>query len=179
MKAFGLFADGTKYDFEVSAWRMWLMHSMLSRRYDIFIAHCFHHWICDFLSWKVNMSFISSNVSDGADWKLGKTVSHVDDAGFSALVDVRHLPVWLKNDEWWQSHFCFEAFHSSRKFSQADKDRLTFQRLNPLHLSPIPKFSTPVSVSGVNIWSPMTAMLVKEVCWNHLMQLSAWGSFLE
>lgn len=45
-----------------------------------------------------------------------------------------------------------------------DKDRLRFQRLTPLHLSPIPKFSTPLSVSGVNIWSPMTAMLVKEVC---------------
>jgi hypothetical protein len=43
-----------------------------------------------------------------------------------------------------------------------DKDRLRFQRLTPLHLSPIPKFLTPLSVSGVNIWSPMTAVLVKD-----------------
>jgi hypothetical protein len=118
MKAFGLIADGTKYDFEVSGQCAWLIHSMLSRRYDTFIAYYFHHWICDFLSWKVNMSGISYNASDVADWKLGKTVSHVDDAGFSALD--HDLPIWVKKDEWRQSYFCFEAFHSSRKFSQAD-----------------------------------------------------------
>jgi hypothetical protein len=39
------------------------------------------------------MSGISQNVSDVADGKLGKTVSHVDDAGFSALDHVKHLPI--------------------------------------------------------------------------------------
>jgi hypothetical protein len=94
-------------------------------------------------------------------------VSHVDDAGFSALDHVRHLPVWLKRMNG-DSHIsvlklCTVQENSCRLMAMTcDKDRLRFQRLTSLHLSLIPKFSTPLSVSGVNIWSPMTAMLVKD-----------------
>jgi hypothetical protein len=120
----------------------------------------------------------------GCKWCCWLKIGQTDDAGFSALDHVRHLPIWVKKDEWW-CHISVLKLSTVQENScrltamTCDKDRLRFQRLTLLHLSPIPKFSTPVSVSGVNIWSLMTAMVVKEVCWNHLMHLSAWGDFLD